>query len=79
MVPHAIWHETALSFLGLGLPAHLASIGNLINDGQRSLLTGAWWSSFFPGVLLVVAALAIPGVAGAWRDRLNPRRTELGL
>jgi peptide/nickel transport system permease protein len=80
MVPHAIWHETALSFLGLGLPAHLASIGNLINDGQRSLLTGAWWSSFFPGVLLVVASLAIAGVAGVWRDRLNPRRrTELSL
>jgi peptide/nickel transport system permease protein len=80
MVPYAIWHETALSFLGLGLPAHLASIGNLINDGQRSLLTGAWWSSFFPGVLLVVASLAIAGVAGAWRDRLNPRRrTELSL
>jgi peptide/nickel transport system permease protein len=80
MVPHAIWHETALSFLGLGLPAHLASLGNLINDGQRSLLTGAWWASLFPGVLLVVASLAIAGVAGAWRDRLNPRRrTELSL
>jgi peptide/nickel transport system permease protein len=80
MVPHAIWHETALSFLGLGLPAHLASLGNLINDGQRSLLTGAWWTSFFPGLLLVVVALAVAGVAGVWRERLNPRRrTELML
>jgi len=80
MVPHAIWHETALSFLGLGLPAHLASLGNMINDGQRSLLTGAWWTSFFPGLLLVVAALAIAGLAAYARDRSNPRRrSELML
>jgi peptide/nickel transport system permease protein len=80
MVPHAIWHETALSFLGLGLPAHLASLGNMINDGQRSLLTGGWWTSFFPGLLLVVATLAISGLAGYWRDRSDPhRRAELML
>ena len=80
MVPHAIWHETALSFLGLGLPAHLASLGNMINDGQRSLLTGGWWNSFFPGLLLVVATLAISGLAGWWRDRSDPqRRAELML
>ncbi|MFB6394120.1 ABC transporter permease [Polymorphospora lycopeni] len=80
MVPHAIWHETALSFLGLGLPAHLASLGNMINDGQRSLLTGVWWTSFFPGLLVVVAALAIAGLAGHLRDRTDPqRRAELML
>lgn len=80
IVPHAIWHETALSFLGLGLPSHLASLGNLLNDAQRGLLTGAWWQSLFPGVMLVVASLAIAGLAGAWRDRHSPtRRAELVL
>lgn len=80
IVPHAIWHETALSFLGLGLPSHLASLGNLLNDAQRGMLTGAWWQSLFPGVLLVVASLAIAGLAGAWRDRYSPtRRAELVL
>jgi len=80
MVPHAIWHETALSFLGLGLPAHLASLGNLISDAQRGLLTGAWWTSLFPGLLLVVTALAIAGLAAAWQDRREPvRRAELNL
>ncbi|MEU4788899.1 ABC transporter permease [Micromonospora tulbaghiae] len=80
MVPHAVWHETALSFLGLGLPPHLASIGNMINDGQRSLLTGAWWASIVPGLLLVAATLALAVLAGRWRDRLDPRvRAELHL
>lgn len=78
MVPHAVWHETALSFLGLGLPPHAASIGNMINDAQRSLLTGGWWMSLAPGLLLIITTLAVSGVSGVWRDRLNPkRRTEL--
>ncbi|MFD5830265.1 ABC transporter permease [Lentzea sp. NPDC060358] len=78
MVPHAVWHETALSFLGLGLPPHAASIGNMINDAQRSLLIGGWWVSLAPGLLLIVTTLAVSGVSGVWRDRLNPkRRTEL--
>ncbi|MFS8096584.1 ABC transporter permease [Lentzea alba] len=78
MVPHAVWHETALSFLGLGLPPHAASIGNMINDAQRSLLIGGWWMSLAPGALLIITTLAVSGVSGVWRDRLNPkRRTEL--
>jgi len=80
MVPHAIWHETALSFLGLGLPPHLASLGNMINDGQRSLLAGAWWASVFPGLFILVPTLAVAVLAQYWRDRTNPRRrTELNL
>jgi len=78
MVPHAIWHETALSFLGLGLPAHLASIGNMLNDAARSLLIGGWWMSLAPGLVFVITTLAVAGLSGVWRDRLNPRRrTEL--
>ncbi|WP_328468700.1 ABC transporter permease [Actinoplanes sp. NBC_00393] len=80
MIPHAVWHETSLSFLGLGLPPHLASLGNMINDGQRSLLTGAWWASIVPGLLIIVVTLAIAALAGRWRDRLDPRvRAELNL
>lgn len=74
MIPHAVWHETALSFLGLGMPPHMASIGNMINDAKRSLLTGGWWMSLAPGLVLVIATLAISGLSGVWRDRLNPRR-----
>jgi peptide/nickel transport system permease protein len=74
MVPHAIWHETALSFLGLGLPPHLASIGNMLNDAQRSLLIGGWWMSLAPGLVLVITTLAVAGLGGVWRDRFNPRR-----
>ncbi|MBZ9594602.1 ABC transporter permease [Streptomyces erythrochromogenes] len=80
MIPHAMWHESALSFLGLGLPAHQASLGNLVQTARGSLLAGAWWPTLFPGLLLILPTLAIAGLAGAWRDRLNPRRrSELTL
>ncbi|MFD9357309.1 ABC transporter permease [Streptomyces sp. NPDC060031] len=80
MVPHAMWHESALSFLGLGLPAHQASLGNLVQGARGSLLAGDWWPTLFPGLFLIVPTLAIAGLAGAWRERRNPRRrSELTL
>ncbi|MFF8275933.1 ABC transporter permease [Streptomyces lateritius] len=80
MVPHAMWHESALSFLGLGLPSHQASLGNLVQSARSSLLAGDWWPTLFPGLLLIVPTLALAGLAGVWRDRLNPRRrSELML
>ncbi|MFD6284847.1 ABC transporter permease [Streptomyces sp. NPDC060205] len=80
MVPHAMWHESALSFLGLGLPSHLASLGNLIQTARGSLLAGQWWPTLFPGLFLIVPTLALAGLAGAWRERINPRRrSELML
>ncbi|CAM5353651.1 diguanylate cyclase [Streptomyces avidinii] len=80
MIPHAMWHESALSFLGLGLPAHQASLGGLVQTARGSLLAGDWWPTLFPGLFLIVPTLAIAGLAGAWRDRQSPRRrSELSL
>ncbi|MEU3888466.1 ABC transporter permease [Streptomyces sp. NPDC029041] len=80
MVPHAMWHESALSFLGLGLPTHTASLGTLIQSARGSLLAGQWWPTLFPGLFLIVPTLALAGLAGAWRERINPRRrSELML
>ncbi|MGX1560013.1 ABC transporter permease [Streptomyces sp. NPDC055506] len=80
MVPHAMWHESALSFLGLGLPSHTASLGTLIQTARGSLLAGQWWPTLFPGLFLILPTLAIAGLAGAWRERIHPRhRSELML
>ncbi|MCG5117476.1 ABC transporter permease [Streptomyces albidoflavus] len=80
MIPHAIWHESALSFLGLGLPTHQASLGTLVQSARGTLLAGDWWPTLFPGLFIIVPTLAIAGLAGAWRERLNPRRrSELML
>lgn len=75
LVPHAIFHESALSFLGLGLPSQLSSLGTMLNLGQRGLLAGAWWPALFPGLCIVVATLGLAGLAGALRERMSPKRT----
>ncbi|GAA2403216.1 ABC transporter permease [Streptomyces glaucosporus] len=80
MVPHAVWHESALSFLGLGIPAHQASLGTMVEAARGTLLAGAWWTTLWPGLFIIVPTLAIAGLAGAWRERINPRRrSELML
>ena len=55
-LPHAIWHESALSFLGVGLPPESASLGLLLEDARGGLLSGAWWLLAFPAGLLVLVS-----------------------
>lgn len=57
-LPHAIWHESALSFLGVGLPPESASLGLLLEDARGGILTGAWWLLVFPAGLLVLISWA---------------------
>jgi peptide/nickel transport system permease protein len=69
----AILEEATLSFLGVGMPPTQPSLGTLIRIGQQFLFSGEWWILFFPGLALVLLALAI-NLLGDWlRDALNPR------
>lgn len=70
LIPHTIWHESTLSFLGLGLPVHKASLGTLLADAQGALLLGQWWLLLFPGGMLVGATLAIAAIGADFKDRL---------
>lgn len=68
MVPHAIMHESALSFLGLGLPDDRASLGTIIEQSRSAVLAGHWWPAVLPGLVLVLLSLAVYGLA----ERLRP-------
>ena len=69
----AIITESALSFLGVGVPPTQPSLGTLIRIGNDFLFSGEWWITVFPGAALVILVLAI-NVLGDWlRDALNPR------
>ena len=46
---YAILLEASLSYLGLGVQIPTPSWGNMLQDGQRELLYGAWWLTVFPG------------------------------
>lgn len=68
MVPHAIMHESALSFLGLGLPDDQASLGTIIEQSRTAVLAGHWWPAVLPGLVLVLLSLAVFALA----ERLRP-------
>jgi peptide/nickel transport system permease protein len=65
--------EAALSFLGLGMPVNQPSLGSLINSGFQYILSGSWWITAFPALLLILLVLVI-NLLGDWmRDVLNPK------
>ncbi|NMK45799.1 ABC transporter permease [Achromobacter sp. Bel] len=73
---HAIALEATLSFLGVGVPVTEPSLGMLIYNGFEYLLSGQYWISFFPGIALALAIIAINLVGDHLRDVLNPRHAN---
>jgi peptide/nickel transport system permease protein len=63
----------ALSFLGLGAQDPTPEWGLMVSEGQ-AYFTTQWWLVTFPGVAILVAALAFNLVGDGLRDRLDPRR-----
>jgi peptide/nickel transport system permease protein len=73
---YAILLEASLSYLGLGVRIPTPSWGNMLQDGQRELLAGAWWLTFFPGTAIFVTVLAFNLVGDGLRDALDPRHGQ---
>lgn len=48
-----------LSFLGVGVKAPQAEWGALIQQGTQALVTGQWWLSIFPGLVLLVTVISL--------------------
>ncbi|MCT4627687.1 ABC transporter permease [Halodesulfovibrio sp.] len=72
-VANAVMSEAALSFLGLGMPVNQPSLGSLIKSGFAYFMSGSWWITLFPGLVLVLLVLSI-NLLGDWlRDFLNPK------
>jgi len=70
-IPSAILLESSLSFLGLGVPAPLASWGNMLYDG-RNWMDMAWWMWVPPGVLISITVIAFNFVGDGLRDAFDP-------
>ncbi|MFJ5623372.1 ABC transporter permease [Peribacillus loiseleuriae] len=68
-VSHAILSEATLSFLGIGIPPHEPSWGNMLMGAQSYLLSGAWWIALFPGLLITCTVLAVTYLGDVLQDR----------
>jgi peptide/nickel transport system permease protein len=67
-----ILSESALSFLGVGVPPPLPTWGNMLSSA-RPYMYAASWLSIAPGLCIVATLLGINMLGDALRDRLDPR------
>lgn len=71
-VAAAILTESALSFLGIGVPPPTPSWGNILTSG-KDYIEFAWWLTLFPGLAIMITVLAYYLVGEGIRDALDPR------
>ena len=71
-IPGAIFSESFLSYIGLGLPLPLASWGTLASDGANQLLIFPY-QLLFPALLICITMLCFNLMGDGLRDALDPR------
>ena len=71
-IPSAIFLESFLSYLGLGVSAPMASLGSLCSDAKETFLLFPY-RLLFPAILLSLIVLTLNLVGDGLRDALDPR------
>lgn len=71
-IPTAIFTESFLSYLGLGVPHPDASWGTMAAEGNKAL-TSAPWRLFFPAFFISLTIFAFNAVGDGLRDALDPK------
>lgn len=69
----AIFAESALSFLGLGIPPPAPSLGNMLGGVLAAAFKPPWWLVVFPGLAITFAIMAANLFGDALRDFLDPK------
>ncbi|HEV8306854.1 MAG TPA: ABC transporter permease [Methylomirabilota bacterium] len=68
---NAIIITAALSFLGLGAVPPTPEWGAMVAEGRE--LVAQWWISAFPGIAILMVAIACNFIGDALRDAIDPR------
>ncbi len=75
-VASAILTESALSFLGFGVPPQVPSWGAILSQAQ-SFMDTAWWLTLAPGLAIFITITAYNLVGEGLRDAIDPRLKNL--
>ncbi|MDR1832483.1 MAG: ABC transporter permease [Fusobacteriaceae bacterium] len=70
-IPNAIFTEAFLAFIGLGVPAPMASLGSLISEAFKSFTTHPYMI-IFPTIVLALLMLSFNLLADGLRDAIDP-------
>nr|WP_241241217.1 ABC transporter permease [Thermotoga sp. 38H-to] len=72
----AIMTEAGLSFLGLGIAPPTPDWGFDLSNGQRFILSRAWWGVLFPGLAIITSVLGFSMFSEGLSEILNPNIGE---
>lgn len=75
-IPNAIFTEAFLAFIGLGVPAPMASLGSLISEAFKSFTTHPYMI-IPPVIVLAVLMLSFNMLADGLRDAFDPKMQEM--
>ncbi len=71
-VAQMILQETALSFLGLGLPPPAATWGNILAEGNTRLFIAPWIANF-AGLAIILLVWGVNMLGNGLREHYDPR------
>lgn len=74
-IPTAIFTEAFLSYLGIGVPAPLASWGTMTSEGVPAMAYYPW-ELFFPAFFISLTMLAFNVIGDGLRDSLDPKERK---
>ena len=74
-IPHAIFTEAFLAFIGLGVPQPMASLGSMISDGYKNFTTHPYMI-ISPLIVMALLMLCFTMFADGLRDALDPKMKE---
>ncbi|HET8999344.1 MAG TPA: ABC transporter permease [bacterium] len=69
----AIFAESALSFLGVGVPPPAPSWGNMLGGVLAEAFKPPWWMVIFPGVAITLTIMAANLFGDSLRDFMDPK------
>ncbi|CAM4096663.1 oligopeptide ABC transporter permease [Listeria booriae] len=74
-IPSAIFFEAFLGFIGLGIPAPMASLGTLISEGYKTLQVLPYMV-LYPTLVLCIIMIAFNLIADGLRDAFDPKMRD---
>ncbi len=73
-IPGAIGSEVFITYIGLGLPTDIPSLGNLINEGRQLITSPALrYQLIFPAIVLSLITVSFYIIGNAFADAADPK------
>lgn len=73
-IPAAIGNEVFITYIGLGLPINIPSLGNLINSGRAKMMTASLrYQLIFPTIVLSIITISFYIIGNAFADAADPK------